>query len=95
MTFEKFLFEMNDITTDKILSKISLYDLSYADIDDIPNMIDKAIVSLLQSILRKGLRDEAIERLTKIKEFIEDNGLTNWSEDKLDSCLSITFEHGL
>lgn len=86
---------MNDITTDKILSKISLYDLSYADIDDIPNMIDKAIVSLLQSILRKGLRDEAIERLTKIKEFIEDNGLTNWSEDKLDSCLSITFEHGL
>lgn len=95
MTFEKFLFEMNDITTDKILSKISLYDLSYADIDDIPNMIDKAIVSLLQSILREGLRDEAIERLTKIKEFIEDNGLTNWSEDKLDSCLSITFEHGL
>lgn len=86
---------MNDITTDKILSKISLYDLSYADIDDIPNMIDKAIVNLLQSILRKGLRDEAIERLTKIKEFIEDNGLTNWSEDKLDSCLSITFEHGL
>lgn len=86
---------MNDITTDKILSKISLYDLSYADIDDIPNMIDKAIVSLLQSILREGLRDESIERLTKIKEFIEDNGLTNWSEDKLDSCLSITFEHGL
>lgn len=86
---------MNDITTDKILSKISLYDLSYADIDDIPNMIDKAIVNLLQSILRKGLRDESIERLTKIKEFIEDNGLTNWSEDKLDSCLSITFEHGL
>ena len=95
MTSEKFLVEMNDITTDKILSKISLYDLSYADIDDIPNMIDKAIVSLLQSILRKGLRDEAIERLTKIKEFIEDNGLTNWSEDKLDSCLSITFEHDL
>lgn len=86
---------MNDITTDKILSKISLYDLSYADIDDIPNMIDKAIVSLLQSILIEGLRDESIERLTKIKEFIEDNGLTNWSEDKLDSCLSITFEHGL
>lgn len=86
---------MNDITTEKILSKISLYDLSYADIDDIPNMIDKAIVSLLQSILREGLRDEAIERLTKIKEFIEDNGLTNWSEDKLDSCLSIAFEHDL
>lgn len=95
MTFEKFLFEMNDITTEKILSKISLYDLSYADIDDIPNMIDGAIVSLLQYILREGLRDEAIERLTKIKEFIEDNGLTNWSEDKLDSCISITFEHGL
>ena len=86
---------MTDITTDKILSKISLYDLSYADIDDIPNIIDKAIVSLLQSILREGIRDESIERLTKIKEFIEDNGLTNWSEDKLDSCLSITFEYDL
>ena len=86
---------MTDITTENILSKISLYDLSYADIDDIPNMIDRAIVSLLQSILREGLRDESIERLTKIKEFIENNGLTNWSEDKLDSCLLITFEYGL
>lgn len=83
------------LTPEMIMSKITVCDCSNADSDDIQDIVDKVIKNYSDFTLRDGVRDNAIERLTKIKEFIENNHITINEDEAFQSCLIFSVKHDI
>lgn len=82
------------MTTDQILSKINMRELSNSD-DEIPDMVDKVIKSMPGLTLREYVREEAINKLEKINNYLIDNKLKNWDEERSNSCLNFAIKYGI
>ena len=82
------------MTTDQILSKISVRELSNSD-DEITDMVDKVIKSMPGLTLREYVREEAIRKLEKINNYLIENKPKNWDEERLDSCLNFATKYGI
>ena len=83
------------LTPEMIMSKVTTSDCSNADIDDIQDIVDKIIKNYSEFTLRDGVRDNAIERLTKIKEFIENNHISIGEDEAFQSCLIFSVKYDL
>lgn len=83
------------MTTDQILSKISMKELSNSDDDEIPDMVDKVIKSMPGLTLREYVREEAIRKLEKINNYMIANKPKNWDEERSDSCLNFAIKYGI
>lgn len=83
------------LTPEMIMSKIPICDCANADIDDIQDIVDKVIKNYSEFTLRDGVRDNTIERLTKIKEFIENNHITIEEDEAFHSCLIFSVKYDL
>ena len=84
------------LTPEMIMSKIPICDCTNADIDDdIPDIVDKVIRKLSEFTLRDGVRDNTIERLTKIRKFIENNHITIEEDGAFHSCLIFSVKYDL
>lgn len=82
------------MTTDQILSKISMRELSNSD-DDIPDMVDKVIKSMPGLTLTEGVKEKAIETLEKIDNYMIMNKPKNWDEERSNSCLNFAIKYGI
>ena len=83
------------LTPEMIMSKVNVCDCSNADIDDIKDIVDKVIKNYSDFTLRDGVRDNAIERLTKIKEFIENNHISIGDDEAFQSCLIFSVKYDI
>lgn len=83
------------LTPEMIMSKITICDCSNADNDDIQDIVDKVIKNYSDFTLREGVRNDAIERLTKIKTFIENNHITINEDEAFQSCLIFSIKHDI
>lgn len=83
------------LTPEMIMSKVTVCDCSNADNDDIQDIVDKVIKNYSDFTLRDGVRDNAIERLTKIKAFIENNHITINEDEAFQSCLIFSVKHDI
>lgn len=82
------------MTTDQILSKINMRELSNFD-DETSDMVDKVIKSMPGLTLIEGVKEKAIETLEKISNYIIVNKPKNWDEERSDSCLDFANKYGI
>lgn len=74
------------MTPELIMSKIKICDLNMMDDKELQEMVENVIKSFDDFKLKDGTKEKVIERLRKIKTFIEDNHISI-EEDCFESCL--------
>lgn len=82
------------ITTGMILSRIKLLDCFNASGDEVPIIVDKVIDNLPTFSLKDGVKNDAIDKLRKIKSYISTNGLPG-EDEMFQSCLIFSVKHEL
>lgn len=95
--FNPYVYTKSDdlpITPEMILSRIKLYDCFNASGDEVPGIVDNAIVSLPTSNLKEGVKDDTINKLRKIKSYISMNG-PPVEDEMFKSCLNFANKHNI
>lgn len=80
------------MTPELIMSKIKICDLNIVDDEELQEMVEQVIKNLDEFKLKDGTKENVIERLRKIKTFIEDNHI-QIEDDCFESCLIFEIKH--